>query len=56
MKGENTQFSVVVRNIKFLDVYVGETSVDDSLHLVGSPTFLRDGSSNYILNFTLENQ
>lgn len=34
MKGENTQFSVVVRNIKFLDIYVGETSVDTSLHLV----------------------
>jgi hypothetical protein len=55
MRSENTQFTVVVRNIKFLDIYVGETPVDDSLSLVSSPTFVVDANSLHALVFSLKN-
>jgi hypothetical protein len=56
MQSENTQFTVVVRNIKFLDIYVGETTVDTALGLSSYPILLADTASHYALNFTLENK
>ena len=52
---EDTMFTVMIRNIKFIDLYVGETKVDASLHLVETPHLVLDGPDHYALQFSFVN-
>jgi hypothetical protein len=54
MQTENTNFSVMVRSVKFVDVYVGETQVDSSLVLSSFPKLIPE-ESRYRLQFALTN-